>query len=184
MADLATLAAVREYVGAKQGQYDSLLSLIVSGVSDRMEKYMRRTIAATTYTSEVHESVGYDAVVLDHGPVISVTTVIEGATTLTTADWRLDGGSLTRLVGTVRSGWAKGDVFVTYRAGYNLVPKSLELACVEQCAHEWQQTAAGDSRLGLAGKDTPAGDSESFAHTASGFVPNVIEAMLPYVSRF
>ncbi len=183
MADktLVDTELVREYAGIDDGAYDTLLESIVDGVASRVEGIMGRTIRATNY-SEVHQSVGYDAIVLHNGPIIAVPSTeisaaepTEGTTVLTSSDYRIEGQSLVRLSSGLRVGWAVGDVTVTYRAGweYEDIPADLQLEIAKQASWEWLQSRPGNNRLGLAGKDTPSGDSATYVDLVDGLLPSL-----------
>lgn len=180
MSRLCSIDSVKEIVGETTTERDALLALLVEGVSSRMEKWMGRTIAETTYSSEVHHSVGYESIVLRHGPALSITTVVEGDTTLVAADYRVEGAqSLVRLYSGITSCWATGDVLVTYKAGYKDTPDDLALACAMQAGVEYLDTqASGEFRLGRTGKSPREGESETFA--GDGWLPRTIDAMRQY----
>ena len=180
MSRLCSIDSVKEIVGETTSDRDALLATLVDGVSLRMEQWMGRTIAETDYASEVHHSSGFSSLVLQHGPVLSVTTVLEGTATLTSADYRVEGArSLVRLSGGVTGCWASGDVLVTYRAGYKDIPSDLALACAMQSGAEYLDTQpSGEFRLGRTGKAPREGESETFAD--DGWLPRVLDAMRQY----
>ena len=178
---LTDIDSVKRLLDKTDGIHDDLLTMIVDGVSVRMERYMGRTIGREDYTSEPIESVGYPAIVLRHGPITNVVTVIEGSTTLVAADFRLEGDkTLIRLSSGLVTGWAIGDVFITYEAGYDDIPADLDWACVMQCAREYGFTNAGGATLGVISNSPTQASGESTKYEMKPWLPHVEQTMRQY----
>ena len=75
---LTTINNLKAYIGHDGSDDDVLMESVLAGVSDRMVRAMPRFDFQTTRTSEPHGSFGYPAIVIDHPPIISVTTPYAG----------------------------------------------------------------------------------------------------------
>lgn len=178
---LATVDDLKGFLGKDNVDQDGLLSMILEGVSKRMERYMGLTIEEEKYTLEPIESPGYPAIVLDHGPVVRVITVKENSTTLVSSDYRQDGDTmLVRLVGGFSAAWAKGTVFVTYEAGYEDVPADLGWACVMQCAREYKMSTPGGALVGVQRISPTQQAGESTSYEMKPWLPQVEATLKQY----
>lgn len=64
-------------------------------------------------------------------PIVSVESVVEGTTTLTTSDYQIDGAALYRMSGGYRTHWRHGPIVVSYTAGWATVPADLKWAATK-----------------------------------------------------
>ena len=175
---LTDIESVKRILGKEDGLHDDLLLMIVEGVSARMERYIGRIISMEEYVSEPVESVGFAAIVLDHGPVTNVITVIEGTGTLVAADYRLEGDTtLIRLAGGIVVAWPKGTILVTYEAGYDDVPEDLDWACSMQSAREYGFTNPGSASLGVKSTSPTQASGESTTYEMNPWLPQVLSTM-------
>lgn len=178
---LTDIESVKRVLLKTDGEHDDLLTMIVEGVSARMNLYMGRIVEMTDYEAEIAESVGYPAIVLEHGPITGVSVVIEGGTTLTAADFRVEGSkTLVRLSGGIVAPWAKGDVTVTYEAGYDDIPADLDWACAMQCAREFGLTYAGNASLGVSRVSPTQASGESTSYEMKPWLPHVLSTLNQY----
>jgi hypothetical protein len=177
---LASLDSLKRYLNKDDSQEDGILQLVLEGVSNRIEDWIGQPVEVVEYTDEAHISGDYAELTLYHGPIVEVTAVSENGTALATADWREDQAAhtLTRLSDDSRPKRWQGEVLVTYKAGFEIVPKALELATVTQAAFEYQQTKSGDGRLGLVSHSPESGDGVGYA--PHEFLGSVTEAMNRY----
>jgi hypothetical protein len=178
---LTTLSRVKTDEGIDSADYDAVLSRMIQGVSDAMQKWMGRTIVDTTYTDEVHSGNGWtDRIVLKHRPVTDTETMVvkvsDSAVDSSTYETDDDSGILYA----VDSVWESGsrNIKVTYSAGYLAVPEGLAHAATEQVRHVWHQSSDGGARLGITRNADAGGGSTDYL--SSEFLPSVIEAMRPY----
>lgn len=79
------------------------------------------------------------AMFLGRRPVVSITSVTEGTTSLSASGYEAEGDALYRLTGSERGNWACGAVEVSYVAGYEVVPDDLKLAAVKFVQAELSQ---------------------------------------------
>lgn len=181
MEQLTNVETLKGWLEKDNDKHDGLLSLIVEGVSLRMENYMGRTFALLEYTSEPVESPGFHAIVVDHGPITNVISVLENTGAITDADFRVEGGRmLVRLSDGVPVPWIAGTVFVTYEAGYEDVPADIEQACVMQCAREYSMSVPGGATLGLKSNSPTQASGESTSYEMKPWLPQVEATMAQY----
>jgi len=81
MATLTSLANVKLYLGITVTTYDTLLTLIIDGVSDQIEKFCGRTFNSTAYSKERYDGTGLTNMFLNQYPVISLSRISDGLTT-------------------------------------------------------------------------------------------------------
>lgn len=181
MADLTTLAKVKEFLGIGDTLTDAVLSTLVSQVSRAIEAHCHRTFADTNYT-EYHDGDLANEVPLRQYPIISITSVHEdtarafGSSALVSADdytFEKDSGLL--LVD-YRLPRGNRNVKVVYRAGYATIPTDVELAANKWAGVEFNRRKSGGSV------------SESLGNYSTSYevgpVPKDVDNILePYVIR-
>jgi len=86
------------------------------------------SVVETFYCGGTHSR---DALQLARLPVAAITTVTESTSTLSAADYQLDGTMLYRMSSTRRSCWHFGPVVVAYNAGWAVVPDDLKYAAIK-----------------------------------------------------
>lgn len=181
MADLTTVALVREFLGDSGSADADLLARLVSSVSARIESYCRRVFASTAYADEYLDSAGFSILTLANRPVTAVSAVVEQGVTLTASEYRLEGGAgqLVRLSGGLVSYWAAGTraVKVSYTAGYAATPKDVEDVATLEAAHAFQQSRHGGGRLGLASSQIGPG---SGVYLVGPWLPGSLEVLRCY----
>jgi hypothetical protein len=127
---------------------DELLSYL-EWACDLAEQIADTKFGRKTYTSETYSTNGSQhAVVLNHKPVISITTVTENGATLSASDYRVDSnGLLYRRSGYVDYPWSEssGGITVTYVAGHAIIPTPVRNATLQILDHLWstQRNRAG-----------------------------------------
>jgi len=170
---LAAVEDVKQYLGKADTNQDSLLKMLVEGVSSRLERLLGEWPNDGSVITEYIQSTGTPRIPLNR-VVNDIRTVVEGTTTLSSTDYRLvNEQSLERLTSGLLSAWNVGEVVVTYRPGWLQVPEDLKLACVMQAAYEYKQTKPGGNRLGLV-SDSPSGTTgEAVSYTPHTILPAV-----------
>jgi len=167
MADLTTTAAVKAYAGVSGSGDDTAIGVLVTAISEVIAGVVGHDYAGATHTSEVYSGPVSGAIVLQ-APAASITTVVEGTTTLGASDYELDGERLLyRKASSVASAWAEGNrnVAITY-VDTSTVPADLELAARELGAWVLKQSHfdTGSGRLGLAAQaNADSGAADYFA---------------------
>lgn len=85
---------------------------------------LRKETLRDTFRSDRH----YRELILSRRPIVSITSIVEGETTLETTDYEIEAGAgmLKRLSSDNYTRWACGKIVVTYLAGYDVVPDDLK----------------------------------------------------------
>lgn len=158
MADLTTTAAFKSYARITGSADDALIATLITSVSNFIEQWLSRSIAAATYT-EVYDGNGSDKLYLHNSPVNSITSV------------SADGLLLPQSLSTLQDGWVLvrrtlrlrgmtfskgvGNVTVVYNAGYATVPPAIAQACMETVKVRYDESKrASVSQQSLAGETT------------------------------
>jgi uncharacterized phiE125 gp8 family phage protein len=161
MADLTTLAALKDYLGedVATSRYDALLTRLVSSASAAFVQETGNPILKATYTAEVYSTRDVSRqgrfLRLRQEPVISVASVTLSGNTLAKrvavgdGGWYQDGDGIRfeiwPFAATVGAFYGYGDLAVTYDAGYVTVPPDVEQAILEMAATEYHKR----DRLGV-----------------------------------
>lgn len=158
MADLTTLAAVKQWLNVTATTDDALLASLVSGVSAWVQSWLSRQILSASYSDTLNGN-GKDLVFLKNAPITAVASVSVDAVAIPvrTAIGQsgyyfdddavyLDGYSFTK---------NRQNVIVAYTAGYAAVPLDLELATKKLVGMSYKEKdRIGQSSVGLAGSQT------------------------------
>jgi len=185
MAELCSLDDIKSYLNKADKDGDELLNLMIPGVSARMIAAMPRFSIAHTVTSEPQHNIGLPEIVIDEPPITAsanITTVVDGATTLASANYRLEGDdTIVRLndSGFVTP-WINTELYFTYTSGYDPadLPDDIVLAAMMQVAFEWRLSRHGDDRLGTEGSSPREGDGTTFRDET--WVESVADTMRLY----
>lgn len=126
--NLLTLLEVKGLLKISGVASDADLQVQIEAASGAISAYCRRTFKPETVKQTFFET-GTNTIALARWPVISVTSFVEGDTTLGSADYALEvrTGLAHRLSGGQRAFWS-GKVEATYVAGYNIVPMQVKVA--------------------------------------------------------
>ncbi len=173
--DLCDVDAVKRILGIQDSDSDNVLQDIVTGVSARIQKSIRRTIPSVVVTTELYSAPGFSkALVLRNAPIISVEAIEFDGSAETLADLKIDkpAGIVYRT-----SAWPKNELLidVDYTSGFAIgsFPEDLVYACARQCGLEAKQSAAKGDHLG----------EQSQTIEGGGTISWIIEAWLPDVAR-
>jgi len=135
---LATLAQLKEALGETADTDDTRLTRILNAASGYCERYCRRTFASATYTNELYDGSGRDVLLLNHFPIITLTSVSEYGTALTVGVNPTDGADV--FPDKPRGAIIRPDARfiacrmyydVTYDAGYASVPDEVVQSCID-----------------------------------------------------
>lgn len=182
MADLTTLAAVKEFMGITNTSDDALINSLNTRVSAFVESFCNRTFLSATHI-EFHDGRPDQAeqVLLDNFPVISITTVhddlnhIYGADSLIPAASIIvhdDTGVLRRADGIFFTEGFK-NIRIEYVAGFTATPPDLEQAVIEIIAVKVRNRGKGAEKSEKLGRwsvtyrDAGGGELNMTAETAS-----------------
>lgn len=162
MADLTTLANVKEWLKVTGTADDALLTRLVSAASGAMQTWMNRVIASGSYT-EYRD--GHDGIHLSFSdyPVTAVSGVSINDIPIPASTGSLSSGyvfSATRL--SLRGFYVfdRGvqNVLISYTAGYAVTPPELAQACIELVSARYKEK----DRIGLVSKGL-AGETITFS---------------------
>lgn len=139
---LATIDQLKEYVGnIADDKDDALLTRLVNAASNVITSYCGRSFESTTYTSEMYDGTGTSVLTLKNFPIISLASVLESGSSLTTGTDPATGVDVIIYADTgqlVRPyyRWLEWRAWysVTYTAGYATVPASIVQACLDIAA--------------------------------------------------
>lgn len=137
MADLVTLAYVKTYMGITDTSLDALLSALISAASAYAVNACGRDFTLQTYTDEPYNGTGGSMLMLAQTPIVSVAAVkVDGvsvpAATSSTPGFKFDKDTV-YIIGCGIGGFAAGlqNVYITYNAGYSMIPADLQIAVTE-----------------------------------------------------
>lgn len=178
---LSTLDNVKHAAKVTGSANDAAIQRHLEGVSKAMQNWMGRQIISTAITAEYHFPTGLNsAILLEDGPVSTLTEVRLSGSILAATGYRLEGARLLRrIAGSARTKWEQAEVEVDYTAGYAAVPADLVEACTQEAATRWlRSVASGGPGLHVNAKTPETGDTKTF--DTGPFLPQTIAAMSPY----
>jgi len=159
---------------------DDQVRHMLSVATSHAERYCNASFRRQSFTKTFN---GGSATLSLTAPVLSITSVVEDGTTLTSDDYDLDAVSGLLWRGEMGSGqsWARGAgiVTVTWLAGYANPPLPVQQGVLELLSHLWESRQGTVPRFGGGGTIDPA-DASNGALTF--LVPYRVREMLdPYV---
>ena len=141
--DIVTVDEVKKQLNIDPADtsQDEELAVYVSAVTEVVEDIVGPVVPREV--TESHDGIS-GIVILNRPPVISITTVAEGGTTLTADDFTasLEAGILYRRNGLWAGG--RGAVTVTYQAGRTTTPPAIRLAAKELAQVNFRPQLGGD----------------------------------------
>lgn len=160
MADLTTLANVKQYLGIANAGDDALLTSLVSRISANVQNWLNRNILSAAYTETLDGNGGF-ALVFKNYPVTAVTSLTIDTLVIPLAANSTQSGFMWNADKIVLNGYrftrAMQNVVVSYAAGYATVPADLEEAVIELIGFAYKSR----DRIGLASKGL-AGEQTNF----------------------
>jgi hypothetical protein len=142
MADLTTLANVKDYLNLTSDGADVLLDRLISAVSGFIQTWLGRQISSQAYT-EIRN--GHDGLQMTFAntPVTAVASVkVDGLVIPAAADYSSRGYRFTHSA-LVLNGYSftrgLGNVELAYTAGFTTTPPELEQACIELVALRYKE---------------------------------------------
>ena len=134
MSDLITLAATQTYLGTTASTSGQIAQAITFA-SQMIESYCDTIFASGSYT-EVYDGPGYATLILNHAPIISITSVTtdeDGLLPSGDYTFKSDPGFLYyKDTDDVLYVWPRGiaNITVSYTAGYTTIPADLQGVCM------------------------------------------------------
>lgn len=134
MANLTTLAKVKEWMGIKGDADDALLARLITAASAYIETWTNRTFASQAY-SELRDGTGGQKMMFAETPVSAVSSVVVNGLPIppyaggTGAGYKFDASRVVLFGYTFGRG--HNNVELNYTAGYSATPPEIEQACIE-----------------------------------------------------
>lgn len=146
MADLTTLATVKEYIDIKSEDtaFDSLIERLITASSSQIESYCGRVFQIEDY-AESYDGSASDILFLKHTPVVSVSSLSIDDEQIDAAEFKVYDDYLRLAARLFTPGTL--NVSIDYSAGYfdaetESPPADLEDACVQLVAFKFNLRAA------------------------------------------
>lgn len=134
---LVETAVVRAMLGIVGSGEDETLNQYIDRASDVISRHCKRVFGLEVVSEQFRLDTLQQELILARYPVVTLTSVVEDATTLTVStDYEVDKakGWVTRLHNDRPCWWPIGKVTVAYSAGYTLPagsPQALQQACLQ-----------------------------------------------------
>lgn len=160
MADLTTLAKVKEWLGEATSANDPVLSRLISASSDYIQAWLNRDIAQATYSSYRDGNSGVRIMTRNY-PVTAVTTVKIDNQTIPLSVNGSNGYVFNETsVALIGYRFTRGiqNVYLSYTAGYATTPNEIEQACIEMVSLRFKEKG----RIGVVSKGM-AGETITFS---------------------
>ncbi|MBI5522922.1 MAG: phage gp6-like head-tail connector protein [Desulfarculus sp.] len=194
---LTSLAAVKDYLRLTSADNDSLLESLIEAISAHFAAHTGRALKARDYSpnpaspafdpdNAILDGSGYPELLLPQYPVQALTSLVMDGVALVPAQapgqagWVLDRAA--GVLGLVGGVFVRGrhNLAVTYRAGFEAVPADLAQACLEQVAMRFQESGAGQGRLGVSARTLADG---SVSYQGQALLPQVTAVLDRYRNR-
>lgn len=196
---LAALEDLKRYLQISGQEHDDLLASLLRAVSAQFAAHTGRVLAARAYSPDpaspdhdpdnaILDGNGHPDLLLPQYPVLELLSLaVDGQAVPpaapgggASAGYLLDraAGVLSLAAGIFSRG--KANVLVAYRAGFAAIPADLAQAALEQAAVRFQESAAGQGRLGVTARTLADG---SLSYAASPLLPQVAAVLERYRSR-
>ena len=160
LVSLAEAKAELGWSGETDTDEDQLVAMI-EAVSAACESYTNRVWRQRTFT-EVLSGDGGSELIVDHAPILSITSVTENGTAVAASGYAANVSTITRLSGYTAQAWTAGvrNITVVYVAGTADVPADVRRGVLIALAHNWRSSRGmGSSTFGAygdGGVGTPA----------------------------
>lgn len=139
--DLTVLATVKAELGITGNTQDANLARWITEASGVIGSQINRVLGEEDLREVFRlQTGGHENIVLRRRPVVTITSITEGETTIATDDYEFDSesGIVYKLTSGDRINWIGGKITVLYTAGYGLLdalPYALERAAIKLVGH-------------------------------------------------
>jgi uncharacterized phiE125 gp8 family phage protein len=158
------LAEAKRYLNVTASTDDEEIRRMLGVATDLCERYTGRALRRKTVSESFASDGCAPVLVLRQVPVLSVSSVSENGTAVSSYTLRGDLGLLARGSATAPSSWAFGTVDVTYTAGYSDPPAVAVEAVLVVLRHLWDTQRGSSAGLpGLGGTDDGYTPGASYA---------------------
>lgn len=194
---LTSVQALKDYLKLTSDENDALLECLIEAVSAHFAAHTGRHLTARVYSPEpaspdfdpdnaVLDGSGYPELLLPQYPVQALASLSLEGVALQPAQapgqpgWVLDRSA--GVLSLVSAVFTRGrqNVAVSYRAVFDKIPAELAQACLEQAAMRFQESGAGQGRLGVSARNLADG---SVSYQGQAMLPQVTAVLDRYRNR-
>jgi hypothetical protein len=149
-----SLDEARSFLNLSSTDDDAELLAYLEWACTLAERIADTDFARKTVTSEKHSVLRCtSSIVLDHRPVLSVTSLSESGTALSATDYMVDNrwGVVYRQAGSYQdSEWVQGrnNISITYVTGWSIIPPEVRQATLQILEHLWENQRGGSPLAG------------------------------------
>lgn len=154
---LLTIAEMRAAVGISDASQDTELAALSSRIASSLARQccvpvggiVPPTFRLETLTEVIRDNYWSMHLTMGRKPIVSVASIVEDGTTLTTDDYEIDSGAgrIYKLTDDARTYWSGEKITVVYDAGWDTVPDDLKLAAAKMAKMIWSEDARSDPNL-------------------------------------
>lgn len=179
---LITVADFRGYVTDAAAITKNVVETIINGISQEFDRFVGFVLKQATYTALYLDGNGEKYLPLPGYPAASLGTVTEDGTLLAEGlddDYVLytsDNDAYLQKIGGVWLDGPKTELISTVKLGFPTIPGDLILACLKQCAWEYQRMKR--SEWGETSRSGEGGGSVSLVEP--GLLPDVVAVLKRY----
>jgi len=179
---LITVADFRGYVTDAVGVTKNAIETIINGISQEFDRFVGFVLKQATYTALYLDGNGEKYLPLPGYPAASLGTVTEDGTLLAEGlddDYVLytsDNDAYLQKISGVWLDGPKTELISTVKLGFATIPGDLILACLKQCAWEYQRMKR--SEWGETSRSGEGGGSVSLVEP--GLLPDVVAVLKRY----
>jgi hypothetical protein len=178
MTDLTTISSVEQWLQLQSGNVDeALLTLLITAVSDAVERYCSRCFALQSYT-ETRDGTGGVRLSTREKPVTAVASVTIDGVAVPASAGAPQSGYLFSETAITLIGWrfrrGLSNVALAYTAGYATIPTSLAQAANEWVAYVYREK----SRIGMVSET--AGPGQTTSYLVRDMPPRVATLLAPF----
>lgn len=139
--EFCTVSEAKQYMGLVVDTDDGLIARLILAATEWIENYTSRHFLADNYT-ERRNGTGGQLFMLANRPVLSVSAVQIGSPNMAALSLVLNRDYFITESGLQRPcGWVRGlsNVYVAYRAGYEVLPWEINDACIQIVAWRYKE---------------------------------------------
>jgi hypothetical protein len=154
---LTTLADCKVYLGITDSSKDALIEIFRKAVEQSVINFCDTDFTTRTIVDEKHDSIQSDVIVPKYFPILSVQKVAIGELEYQLDQYYFDQSGI--MVKAIIGETSRGEILVSYTAGYASVPDDVKLAVYQAVKAEYQRKGRNTEDIGSRSKD---GESENY----------------------
>jgi len=168
--DFCKVQHIKDWLGLKTQDADGLLQRLITSQSLLIEDWLSMPILSAART-ETYDGTGTQDLVLRVFPVTAVAALAVGGVSVPAASFTFDDLGVHLVNDTFPQG--RGNVSVTYTAGYAEVPPALQQACIELVSFRYRER----DRIGVSVHAIAQGNT---TYSLRDFPPQVLTLLQQY----